>query len=198
MALFIQTAPTTEPVTLAEAKAHCRVDVSDDDALITALIVAARQHAEAFTHRAIPSQVWDLKLDSFPWGSWHAPIVLPMPPVTAVGSVTYLDPNGASQTWSSANYTTDFPSGDMAAPARIVPIYGVTWPQTQRVINAVTVRFTAGYTTAPEAIKAAMKLLIGHWYAHRETVVVGTISQQLPMAVEALLWPYKSFHTTSF
>jgi len=192
MALFLQTAPTPEPVTLTEAKAHCRVDVSDDDTLITALITAARQHAEAFTHRAIPPQTWDLKLDAFPCG-WQSPIVLPMPPTTAVTSVTYVDTAGASQTWSSSNYTTEFPSGDMASPARIVPIYGVTWPQTQRVINAVTVRFVAGYTTCPEAIKHGIKLLIGHWYAHRESVVVGTISQQLPTAVDALLWPYKAF-----
>ena len=171
MALFVQTPVATEPLSLVEAKLHCRVDVTDDDALLTALITAARQHAESFTHRALAPQTWDLKLDAFPCGGWQAPIVLPMPPTTAVTSIGYVDTAGVSQTWSAANYTTEFPSGEMAAPARIVPIYGVTWPQTQRVINAVTVRFVAGYTTTPEAVKHAMKLLIGHWYAHRETVV---------------------------
>lgn len=191
MALFIQTAVSTEPLSLVDIKAHCRVDVSDDDTLLTALGLAARQHAETFTHRALAPQTWDDKRDAFP--CWYEPIVLPMPPVTAVSSITYVDTDGTTQTWSSANYTTDLPTGEWAAPARIVPVYQVSWPQTRRVINAVTVRFTAGYATCPEAIKAAMKLLIGHWYAHRESTVVGTISQKVPDAVDQLLWPYKAF-----
>jgi hypothetical protein len=43
-------------------------------------------------------------------------------------------------------------------------------------------------------ITTAMLLLIGHWYANRESVVVGTITSELPMAVEALIAPYRHFH----
>ena len=42
----------------------------------------------------------------------------------------------------------------------------------------------------PEAIKAAMKLMIGHWYLNRESVQVGNIVTAFPLAVEALLGPY--------
>lgn len=66
MALKLNTAPGTEPVTLAEAKAHLRVEVADDDALITNLISAARVHAENVCRRAFVTQKWDLYLDAFP------------------------------------------------------------------------------------------------------------------------------------
>jgi hypothetical protein len=75
-------------------------------------------------------------------------------------------------------YRTDIPAGPTAGPARLTPIYGGSWPQTQDVINAFTVRFTAGYgTTAasvPYDVKAAIKLLIGHLYENREAVIVGS------------------------
>lgn len=192
MALYLVTAVAQEPLSLGETKLHCRVEHADDDALLTALIIAAREYCETFTHRALAPQTWDLKLDDFPCGS-EIPIVLPKPPATSVTSISYVDSNGDTQTWASSNYTTEFPSGQWAEKARIVPAYSVSWPVTRSVINAVTVRFVCGYTTCPESIKAAMKLLIGHWYGNREAVVVGTISGPLQQGVDALLWPFKAF-----
>lgn len=43
-------------------------------------------------------------------------------------------------------------------------------------------------------ITTAMLLLIGHWFENRESVVVGTITSELPMAVQALISPYRHFH----
>ncbi|HCU2333904.1 TPA: phage gp6-like head-tail connector protein [Klebsiella aerogenes] len=42
-------------------------------------------------------------------------------------------------------------------------------------------------------VKAAMLLLIGHWYANRETVSVGQTVAEVPFAVEALLQPYRIY-----
>jgi uncharacterized phiE125 gp8 family phage protein len=196
MALSLVTPVTVEPLTLDEAKAQCRVEVDDDDDLFYALIIAARQYGESFTHRALPPQTWDLGLcGGFPCGA----IEVPLPPVTSIVSVTYVDSNGTTQTLTpTTQYVTIVPAGPKAMPARITPAYAVPWPPTRRIENAVTVRFTAGYSgtgtnAMPEAIKQAMKLLIGHWYANRESVVVGTISTTLQMTVDALLWPYKVF-----
>lgn len=42
-------------------------------------------------------------------------------------------------------------------------------------------------------VKAAMLLLIGHWYTNRESVVVGQTVAEVPFAVEALLQPYRIY-----
>lgn len=195
MALNLVTGPTIEPVTLEEAKTHCRIDltITDEDALVADLIVAATRHVERFTHRRLISQAFDDKRDAAPSQVWESPVA----PVLSIDSVSYVDGNGTTQTWSSALYRTDIPAGPTAGPARLTPIYSGVWPQTQGVINAFTVRFTAGYgTTAasvPYDIKAAIKLLIGHLYANREAGNIGNIVTPLPLGVESLLWPYKYF-----
>src|SRR5262245_40886438 len=130
-------------------------------------------------------------MDGFPCSA-YAPLELRKPPVTAVTFVKYIDMNGVEQTWDASNYTTDLPTGSWAARGRIVPAYGLTWPTTRTVMNAVTVRIACGYTAAPEAIKAAMKLLIGHWFKNREAVNAPALAP-VPHAVDALLWPFKAF-----
>lgn len=42
-------------------------------------------------------------------------------------------------------------------------------------------------------VEQAVLLLVGHWYANREAVVIGTISTAVPLAVDRLLWPRKRF-----
>ena len=188
MALYQVTAPMLEPVSLDEVKAHVRVAVQDDDALLYALIKAARAYVETFTHRALPAQTWDWKLDAFPGGA----LVLPKPPVTSITSITYLDSTGTSQTWLSSLYRTDLPTDPHGPRARITPAYGEVYPSTYPVTNAVTVRFVSGYSTIPPSLSAAMKLLVGHWYEHRDAVVMdqSVAPTDLPLGAQALLWPY--------
>jgi uncharacterized phiE125 gp8 family phage protein len=193
MALFLVTPPAKEPLTVAEAKVHLRVDenVADEDDLIASLIVAARQHVETYTHRALCTQTWDDKRDGFPCAIW-----LPKPPVSAVTSISYVDTSGATQTWAPTNYVTDLPTGPWARAARIVAAYAIPYPVTRSVPNAVTIRFVCGYgapADVPDAIKAGLKLLIGHWYANREPVNLGTMVTNIPHTVDALLWPFKAF-----
>jgi uncharacterized phiE125 gp8 family phage protein len=157
-------------------------------------IAAARRLCETFTHRAFITQTWDLKLDEWPCDRI---IWLPKAPLISVTSITYTDTSGAVQTLSASLYTVIASAGPEADRGRIVPAYQAVWPQTRSIYSGISVRFVAGYGAAasavPDGIKAAMKLLIGHWYLHRESVNVGNISTVLPMTVESLLWPYKSF-----
>lgn len=194
MALRLITAPAVEPMTLAEVKAHLRVDDTDDDALIELYIKAATAYVDGedgFLGRALVTQTWELVIDEFPENE----IMIPLPPLQSVSSVKYDDGAGVEQT--ASNYTVD----DASEPGWIVPDTS-GWPSTFDGINAVRIQFVAGYlpnsdsppdlaANVPGSIKAAMLLLIGAAYANREQTVVGVISTQLPWGVEQLLRPYR-------
>ena len=191
MALSLVTAPALEPITIAEAKAHCRIDVDDENDLLDGLIRAGRQWIEAFTHRALMTQTWDEKRNQFPID--EDVIVLPMAPLISVTSITYLDTAGSTQTWSSALYTVDAPAGPHARPGWVYPIYGGIFPATQGIENAVTIRFVAGYgataATVPAVIRACLKEYVRIGYAR------GSDDQALKALsrIEADLWASKAF-----
>lgn len=169
--LVLFAAPTVEPVSRAEAKAQLRVDFDDDDDLIDALIVAAREAAELIARRAFVNQTWDLYLDALPDGSR---LDLPKPPLVSVTGVYYTPEGLAEATLSTTNYAVD----NRGEPGGVVLKSGQSWPAaTLEVVNGVRVRFVAGYGTAaanvPERYRQAIKLLVGHLYENREDVVVG-------------------------
>ena len=186
MGLSIVTQPATEPLTVAEAKAQLRVDISDDDTLIGEYITAARQFAEGATRRAFVEQTWDFTLDCFP----QSGIKLPIQPVTSVSYVQYVDTTGATQTFTYGT-SPDVAKYDVFTDrprTLIVPKYNVVWPDTRTHPNAVTVRFVAGYTTFPGDLKQALRLLVGHQYENREAVVIGfTVIDTLPLGVQSYL-----------
>lgn len=185
MALIVITQPAVEPVSLAEAKLHCKVDGSDDDTLITGLITAARQQAEHRTGRALCTQTLEQVLDAFPDA-----VKLPMPPAKTVVSVKYFDANGAEQTMPDTDYSLDKDS----TPGWLVPAFGLTWPSTYAIANAVRVRYTAGYGVAadvPQSIKVWMLMAISTMYNQREGIITGAIVAEVPRDFFAgLLDPY--------
>ncbi len=88
MSWLVSTAPASEPLSVAEAKEQCRVTDGEDDSTIERLIVAAREFAEAFTHRTFIQTSLELRLESFPSSG---PIYLPAPPYISMTSVEYQD-----------------------------------------------------------------------------------------------------------
>lgn len=185
MALTRTIDATTEPISLAEAKVHLNVTTADDDALISTLILQARQYAENFTNRAFITQTWELRLDMFtPWT-----LTIPMSPLVSVSSIQYIDGSGVTQTLASSEYTVDAKS----EPGRITPAYGKNWPVTRYEMNAVTITFIAGYGAAadvPAPIKAAIKLIVAEMYKEREATIAGTIIAEVPLGVKTFLMPY--------
>lgn len=164
MALKLITPATDLAVSLAEAKIHLRVETTDEDALITSLIMAAAEQAEQYTGRALMPQTWELTLDAFPDA-----FELTRLPVASITSVKYWDTAGTQQTLGTARYTLD--NTDDYGPAYVVPVYGDTWPDTRAQINAVAVRYVAGYANVaavPDSIKAWIKLQVSAMYENRE------------------------------
>lgn len=188
-ALVQVTAPAEEPVSVPEAKLHLRVDGDQEDQWIASVIAVAREHAETMLGRSLVEQTWRLSLDRFPPGRV---IRLPRPPLQAVTSVTYTAPDGSQHVLDEALYDVDTAS----EPGRIVLRPGASWPETATKPGAVQIVYAAGYGAAanvPEVFKHAILLLVGHWYEHREQVVVGSNAATLPFAVEALLRPHRIF-----
>lgn len=157
----LQTAPAAEPVTLTEAKAYAQIEHTDDDTLITSLIVAARELLEQATWRQLVTATWDLTLEDWPTGS--SQLDLPFGQVQSITSVTYTDSDGASQTLASSVYALD----NTREPAGFFLDYGQEWPAVRDERNAITIRIVAGYGAAaavPDLLKTALKMTVKHWY----------------------------------
>ncbi len=196
MALAVDTAATGYPVTLEEAKRHLRVDYAEEDALITTLIGAATEQVEMFTRRQYMKATWTLKLDDW-WDRDDDVLELPRPPLLSVSSIKYDDGDGVEQTWAATNY--DVYTTASGSPFGGVALgYGDSFPSLYSHEQVVTVTFVAGYSSSatlatqraavPDRAKAAVLLLLGHWYENREATVTGTIITQIPQGVRALLW----------
>lgn len=195
LTLTVVTPPASEPVLLADAKDHLRVDDVNSDAQIATLIQVAREEVESFLGRALMPQTLRLNLDCFPgllWGTRMRmvgacqQIELPMPPLASVSSITYVDTDGATQTLDPSLYIVDANS----EPARIRPSYGNEWPATREQINAVAITYTAGYanaTAVPAAIKQAILLIIGENFINREAGSPGRAWD----TVDRLLWKHR-------
>ena len=186
-----QTGPAVEPVTLAEAKAHLRVDTADDDAYITGLVRAAREWVEQYLDRTLVHTQWVMRFDKFPADS-TADIELPRPPVVASGTATavtvaYTLEDGTTASYSTASFRVDRAS----TPGAVKTNYAQTWPPHRQDDNSVSVTWWGGYgpsgSDVPQAIRHAMLMLIAFWYDNRSTVLVGSISKPLEFAVESLL-----------
>tara|TARA_Y100000310_G_scaffold260344_1_gene269225 strand:- start:69 stop:644 length:576 start_codon:yes stop_codon:yes gene_type:complete len=186
MSLVVSSDPATDPVTVAEAKSHMRVDTSDDDTLIGGLVTGATLYAQTYTGRAFVTQTLELRIDEFP----TTEIRLPKSPSQSVTSIQYVDTDGDTQTWSSGDYVVDVNS----KPARVRPAVDEDWPNARVQMDAVTVTFVAGYGAAsdvPEGIKLAIKHLVAHWYENREGSTVDMQVHLVPLAIDALLTQYR-------
>ena len=181
-----------EPVSLQEMKEWMRVEDSDNDNVIEALISAARQKVELDTGRLACTQVWEATIPYFPFH--RTPIILSPVPIQQVTSIKYYDLDGVLQTWDDENYL--FIPGE---PARIQLFTDSDYPDTdEERINAIAIRYVAGYeedeyglSVVPSLYRSAIKLLAAYWYENREAVNIGNITSELPLAYKSIVWNLK-------
>ena len=198
----VATPPAVEPVTLAEARLHLRIDTVDDDAIIEELTTAAREWVEDFLGRSLITQQLEQALDDWPrqpssrgtllasapshLGLDEGPINLWRGPVQSVQSVTYTLEDGTDVVLDDSTYDVD------TYLDRILLAPDTSWPSdVLRRGSAIVVRYTAGYGTTPASVprmyRACIKLLLGHLYVNREAVSDGPTPNELPMGLRRLL-----------
>lgn len=189
----VSTPPDVDPVELPDMKRFARVEIDDDDTLLTTLIKAATISVEAFLHRKLISQSLTIRYDNgFP--GEIRPIFAP---ILSVTSVSYIDTDGATQTLvDGTDYETDINS----EPARIRPAFDTSWPTPRNTFNAVTAVVVAGYGTkcddVPEVIRLAIMQAATDMYENRqsEIVTIGGVVVRLSRTVETMLLPYIFTH----
>jgi uncharacterized phiE125 gp8 family phage protein len=216
LSLRLKTAPSLEPLSLADAKLHLRIDtdLTEDDTTVSALISAVRRDCEAFQRRAYITQSWLLTLDNFPseaelWPYSSSRVIeIPRPPLQSITSIKYLGRVDALDSDFDSAYDSvtklhtlnpDFYQVDIQSePGRVAPIPTMWWPftrfgQISPSLNGVTIEFVAGYGSTAAAVPAevvqAMKLMLGGYYENREAVLTGAraVAIKVPGA-ETLLW----------
>ena len=177
----VVTGPAIEPVNLSDVRAHLRIDDTDSDSILYALVQAARDDVESRTHRAMIERTLDVKYDCF-----GNTMELPQGPLQSVTSVKYLDTAGDEQTLDSSIYRV-LTKGD--APGTVELAYSQSWPSLYGVSSPVTIRIVAGFGTTrasvPMPLRQAMLLLIEKLY-DQDTKT----SDQLDEAVKSLIAPW--------
>lgn len=151
----ITTSPESEPVTLAEAKRHVRVDSTDDDDYLTSLISVARNHVEKYCGAYLATQTVEMKAED-----WRDMAHLPVYPVQSITTIAYTDTNGDAQTLADTVYEL--------RDAAVVLKYGQIWPAIQAG-SLITLTAVVGATSMQPAVKHAIQVRIGDLYETRES-----------------------------
>lgn len=160
MGASLITKPTVEVVSLAEVKAHLRVDTTDHDVALAGYLHAARRWAQTYTRRVFNTQTWDITLDGWPVVAGEHRIDFPWSPVQSVTTISYVSDAGVTTTLPTTEYLVRGLGTD--GLPYIVEAYEKTWPTVRSTPESVTVRFVAGYGSqpgdVPEEIRAAIML----------------------------------------
>lgn len=181
------TPPATRLLTLAEAKAHCRVDHDDDDAVLSALALATERHLDGIDGalgRALISQVWRQDFRSF-----SDPLRLPFTDIRAV-TTTYRDADDVLRTVSASDY--EIVEDEISPLVVLTPSFAPP-ALSQNRSAPVSVEFTTGFGSSPEdvpgPIRTAALMLVAHLYLNREAVAGA--KTPTPYGFDDLISPYR-------
>jgi hypothetical protein len=172
----LATGGITEPVTLAQAKEYARIDGSSEDALITSLITMARTHCESYIGKCIVLKTVTITSFTYPYQ-----FQMPYGPLTNEANISKcvtLDQNGVET-------------------PLIYQVNAGLFPKLFILGGAQSYKFkliySAGFTTVPEDIKLAIKMMVNTLYERREDFS-DLQAIPSPLGVKALLMPYKTYN----
>ena len=180
---------TVLPLTLADAKQHCRVmHTNEDDTYLLDLIAAAAEYIRVRTEVSITNITYRLTMDDWPSGELE--LNLPYPP-TVTATVNYYDEANTNQVFT--DYTIRR-CGNVESTIVLNP--EASWPSLKLRNDAIRIDYTAGLATTAEALPAtvrhAMRLLVGYWYDNRSAVLAGSISKAIEFSLESLLCQFRT------
>lgn len=189
--------PVSEPVSLDETKAWLRLDTSDEDAVVSSLIVAARCAIEAATRRLLVTQTWRLSLDGWGARSVASPLhalaqldarttAIPLAPVASLAAIRVYDAAGAPQTLPSAAYQV------LGAPDNARLLFLASPPTPGRSAAGIEIDVVAGFgapADVPPPLRQAMLMLVATWFENRgDDTAAG--QRGLPPSVASLIAPF--------
>ncbi len=176
--------PLNEPLLLAEVRDHLRIDNSDEDAYLGALITAARIYAESWTGLHLIDQSLKVTLDQWPGetrGQWWSGLAtgplsglfgdrtsfrLAVAPVSLISEIRTLDGLGGAILWDSAQYRLVTGVDPVLTLAS-----GASWPKPGQKTAGIEIALTAGFgpnwNSVPAAIRQAMLMIVARLYAAR-------------------------------
>jgi uncharacterized phiE125 gp8 family phage protein len=185
MAKALVTPPSGQPVTLAQAKAHLKIETNDEDAYLQELIASAVAAVEAETGKAMLTQTWRLYLDDWPACGL---VELPVAPVRSVGPITVYAASGTPATLAAADFLLD----RHGEPPRL---FFRKRPDAGREINGIEIDIVAGYgeagTDVPDQLVRAVLVLVAHWHAHRGAASEAALAGSFPKGFAALVGPFR-------
>ena len=188
MPAILTTPPAVEPLSLAEAKEHLKVEVDVDDNLISRLITTARQHVEKQIDKVMIDQTWLIYLSDWPGTS---EVKLPVAPISAVNDLRTWSSDGIASTVDPSHYYADLAD----TPQRLVLRGSRIWLKPSQVANGIEIEVIAGYgpdgVSVPAPLRTAMLLLIAHWYENRQPDCAGAVGGSIATSLQSLLAPYK-------
>lgn len=187
MALVLTSGPAVEPVTVADAKAHLRIDASAEDVLLGSLLLTSRLHIEAALGLALINQTWMLVLDRWPGDGI---VEIPIAPLQAITAVRVRDTAGTPSVVAPTSYLVDIAS----KPPRLV-WNNAAPPVPGRFANGIEIDLSVGFganaASVPAPLKHAILMLTAHWYEHRDPVEIGSATARIPDAVHDLIQPFR-------
>jgi uncharacterized phiE125 gp8 family phage protein len=173
--ITVTTPPSGTLVSLAEIKSYLLIEHNQDDELLLALLASATEHAQrecglyflpqtvevAYSER----DLW--KLDEKDRHGEETRLEIPVWPMRSLTSISYLDTNGATQTWAADKWQLWV----AYRPPLLSPVYGERWPGLRRgAFRALWLSCAVGAASAsvvPDAAKQAIKLIVAQNYGNK-------------------------------
>jgi len=180
----IVTPASTLAVSVADMKTHLRETSSDLDGLIETYIEAATKQFEQRTNLALMPQTWRLTLDDT---EVVERVEIYKYPIIGFSSITYYDSDNVSQSLTSS--ADDYISYIDGRPGSLIfddP------PTCYERDDAMTIQFVAGFSTVPDDILLAIKMMVWRIYNHPDDPVSEKFSYVDKIVNDYRAWTFEN------